>query len=911
MNADVRDQISRLIAELHALYRLDDPDLFDHRVLVLQQSVTDLAVLRPSRRSRGTANSEETPGIVSTLDVPPLYRRLARHIEESSTVRIATAFLSASDTNPLIRPLERLCAGGGQVKVLTSLMGFFNRPDTLLAFLRWGNNLSLRLYVDNPADVTGLFAAGFPAFHAKTLLFEKTQLPNVVAVGSANVTAAGLQSNVEWNYISDFEVNSALSGGTTPYLDAVARFDRAWNQNGYVPDEPFIERYREFHQRSLQLHNEIRRRTSGPLHPLLIEGSLDDPVFSIAPRPAQQAALQRLAELRRDGVRRFAIIAATGLGKTLLSAFEVRNAAARRVLFLAHRESILAHAMESYARVFPARAQLLIQGSESMASIDGEQVHVFAMVQTLSRERNLRSVDPGFFDYIVVDEFHHASAGSYRAVIDHFRHALLLGLTATPERTDGQDVLELCDRVVAYEARLLDAIDRKWLAPFQYYALHDPTDYNQVRWTGTGYDETELERALSWDTRAELIATALGRYQPSTGKHKGLAFCSNVGHAKWMARAFSMRGFPAEVVLGETGNSERAHLLNRLEDESDELMILCAVDVLSEGIDVPLVTHILLLRPTQSFTVFLQQIGRGLRLHPDKPFVTVLDFVGNFRKNYVAPLALQGLHAVPAATPGTLVLDKFRAPAGCYVDADTEVCDVWHEAVRALAPAASRLERLKAILEELAADTPVAEVRLPEIFHLDDAPAYVNIVRQNGGWLAVRHQLGLASDREKALIGSVGERFLKHFEQDLNPNRSYKMAVLHFLLNNADDSPAGEAVPVEWNVADIARAFLNYYRSSKRRIDDWPELARSPDPASFSLLRAVAHIKAMPLRFLSAVSGGSGEKFFELHGDRFALNDAVHDYWRDAYYRLLLRERVEYAEARYWYQREKGEPDSR
>lgn len=901
MDMEVRDQISRLIGELHSLYRLDDSALFDQKVEEVRQSVMHLGAMRPQENSRTPRRASMPPGVVSTTDVPSLYQRLSQHIEESTIVRIASAFLSASETNPLIRPLERLCAAGGTVRVLTSLMGFFNRPDTLLAFLHWGDNLSLRLYVDDPLDVSEVFAAGFPAFHAKTLLFEKRRLPNVVAVGSANVTGAGMRTNIEWNYISDFEVNSALTEGTTPYHDAVTLFDTAWDCNGYQPDAAFIERYREFYERAARLTRDIRGHAIARDDADQISGQSQDSRLSIAPRPAQQDALKRLEQLRGEGVRRFAIIAATGLGKTLLSAFEVRNAGVQRALFLAHREIILSHAMENYHKVFPGVRQELIQGGESVRRIEGDNLHVFAMVQTLSRKENLRSVDPNFFDYIIVDEFHHASAESYRTVIDYFRPSFLLGMTATPERTDGQEVLELCDRTVAYEARLMDAIERKWLTPFHYFALYDPTDFQKVRWTGTGYDEVELEKALSQDTRAALISTALNRYQPSLGKHKCLAFCSNTGHARWMAQAFSKSGFKADVVLAETDNAARKRFMDRLQDEADELRILCTVDVLSEGIDIPLVTHILLLRPTLSFTVFLQQIGRGLRLHPDKPFVTVLDFVGNFRKSYVAPLALQGLYSVPATKPHSLAVDAFRAPAGCFVDADSEVRDVWDEAVRAIAPRESKLVRLRAVLEELASEKSIGEVRLPELFNLDDALEYAAIVRDHGGWLAVRSELGLLFDREKTLLGTTGEKFLKHIEQDLSPNRSYKMAVLHGLLDEADRRTRDEQIPVAWSVSDIAEAFLAYYCSNKRRMADWRELARSPDPYRFPISRAASHVKKMPLYHLSSTASGPEEKYFDLVDDRFSLKMPVHDYWRDPYFRSLVRERVEFAEARYWY----------
>ncbi|TVR64335.1 MAG: hypothetical protein EA426_00510 [Spirochaetaceae bacterium] len=904
LNGHAHDEIADLIVALHELFRSDDPSDFNNKVNLLRQSIDTLAQSEAFRSSSRDGRNSLCPGIVSTFDSPPLYSRLVQQIDESSTVRIATAFLSAGETNPLIRPLESLVARSGEVRILTSLMGFFNRPETFSEFLSWREGLSLRLYVENLDDVETLLSGIPPAFHAKTFLFSKDGRPNVMAIGSANMTGAAMAGNIEWNYISDFEVNANLNSGTSPYMDAVARFDTLWEKNGYIPDDAFIEQYAELHRRAAELHKRVRGLRHVPeQHVDEFDRTLAETDQAPCPRPAQQAALASLSDLRDAGARKFAVIAATGLGKTLLSAFEVRNAGARRVLFLAHREIILRQAMDNYKKVFPDTRMILVRGAASLEEVHGDKVHVFAMFNTLAERNNYKRISADFFDYVIIDEFHHSAAPSYRKVVDHFAPKYLLGMTATPERADGQDILELCNREIAYEVRLFDAIERRWLAPFQYFALYDPTDYEQVRWTGIGYDEQELEIALSNDTRADLVTRALRRYQPPYGKHKVLAFCSNVGHAKWTAAAFGRRGFPAEVVLGETDETTRRRVLERLENENDDLKVLCAVDVLNEGIDVPLITHILLMRPTQSFTVFLQQIGRGLRLHPEKPFVTVLDFVGNFQKSYVAPLALQGYHNVPAQDRLTLPTTEFRVPKWCLVDADTDVHRIWNDDIERLDPRGAALRRLETVIEDLAIGKKKEEVRLPEFFLLDGVDSYTTQIRRNGGWLAVRIKLGLADDAELELEGTVGEKFLKHVEQELRPNKSYKMTVLRVLL---DLSGQSSDVPFEWNVKDIASGFLDYYLENTRRRDDWSDLAKHKNPAEYPIRSVVTHLRRMPLAHLSRSTERDLDKFFELDSDTFSIVETVRDYWRDPFFRRLVFERVEFAEALYWYTRNKS-----
>lgn len=910
MQSSDRDLIAAMIAELHNLYR--DPASGDlhARLDVVSALLDELRAHVGAARSRPVSAPAAgyVPSLVSTDSDPSLAARLVHHIREASTVRIASAFLSPGETNPLILPLRELTSRGRPVRVLTSVMGFFNSPDALSAFLAWDGPLELRLYHEQPDQPEQLLTGRARAFHAKTLLIEKESQPNVLAVGSANLTGAGFSTNVEWGYVTDFEVNVPLGGGQSAYAKAAELFDRVWFEMSYRPDETFLARYREIWQRSLFLRRRIfQTGIKNADHEA--DGPLTEPaVPRLAPNPAQQIALKRMATLRQAGVRRYAVIAATGVGKTILSAFDVLNADARRILFLAHRRTILEHTRSDYLRVLGDEVRTsVVQGADSLAGLSeqSDSTHVvFAMVPTLGRQSALDLLPPEFFDYIVIDEFHHAAAETYTRILDHFEPHYLLGMTATPDRTDGQDVLAVCDRNVAYDVRLLEAVDRGWLSPFQYYAIHDPTDYRQIRWTGQGYDEDELERVLSEDTRADLIVRNLRLYQSSSGDRRALAFCSNVGHARWMAHAFAERGIPAEPLTGETPEDQRTEYLRRLEDPDDPLEVVCAVDVLNEGVDIPGATHILMLRPTQSFTVFLQQLGRGLRLHSGKGFVLVLDFVGNYRKSMVAPLALNGFHSIPERgripEPGV-----FSPPSGCFVGADKEVVRIWNDAIKPLSKNSveARLARVRAVLEDLAetdagnVSRDIGDVRLPELFLFskdrDSSRSDIaSDIKNLGGWLKARHELAIASPYETSLIGTSAEDLLSHIEEELKPNKLFKMAVLHVLLDLSDQGNDGGS----WNVHELAPHVLAYYLRDRRHIADWAGLSRSPSAEGFPLSKVVAHLKKMPLDRLS-----NGEnKPFTLTDGAFALKDPYCEAWRNNAFRALVRERVEYAEARYW-----------
>jgi len=521
------------------------------------------------------------------------------------------------------------------------------------------------------------------------------------------------------------------------------------------------------------------------------------------------------------------------------------------------------------------------------------------MIQTLARPNNLRLFRPEHFEYVVVDEFHHSMANSYRRVIDYLKPRFLLGLTATPERMDGRDVLSLCDYNIALELRLLAAVGKGLLAPFQYYAIYDETDYEQIIWRGTHYDEEQLDAALKNDTRTATVANNLRKFLPSSGKIKALAFCSSVSHARYTANRLTREhGIEALPLLGGSATEDRAAAIRRLEDENDPLQVICAVDIFNEGIDIPSLTHILFLRPTQSFTVFLQQLGRGLRKASGKDFLVAIDLVGNFRKAHVAPLVFSGYTSVNEYLEdrrAALIAPSLdsRLPDGCYINADIEAQRIWNHEFTSISRFSNE-ERLKALYLEIKDDLDGRSPGLMDFLANSHNVDPHEFVLHFGGWLRAKLACegGDLPPAEKRVLGTRGEAFLTYLEKDLSPTRSFKMVVLKALLSMPGTS---------WNVEDIAKEFLGYFLDNPDKLFDFKALARNQKPSDYPLKRVVAHIKQMPLHFLS----NKKTDWFTLDSDAnvFRLKPEIHSFWLDESFRELVSDRVEYALARYFYRR--------
>ncbi|MFW6137235.1 MAG: DEAD/DEAH box helicase family protein, partial [Candidatus Aminicenantaceae bacterium] len=468
-------------------------------------------------------NSPVYPELITPQSANSLLDVLIRELSLSRRAYIATAFYDRGAVNMLLKPFRKFIQNGGEIFFLTSIMNHFNDPDILQHLAEKIPGCRIRIYdPDTPGDSLH-DPLKPPAFHVKTCLFEHDDQTRSMIIGSSNLTHAGLLKNCEWNYFSNREIDSPFENQTI-FQKALHEFMCYWKEQSFPFNEKFLDQYRPVWKKHRRLRKNLVREEQKAY-----ETRRPRP----EPLPAQTEALEALKRFRLNRIGKAAVIAAPGVGKTYLSAFDYKASRLRNVLYIAHRENILQQSIDTFRHVLdnPAFGTILTgnssSGEKEAALSPGSSV--FATVQTLSQSKVLNTFSPDHFAYIIMDEFHHSTAKSYRRVIDHFTPRFFLGMTATPERMDGRDVLRFCDYNVAYEARLFDAVDKGWLAPFQYFAVYDPTDYTPVRWTGIGYDDKELEEHLSTDTRARLIIRNLKNFIPAFGKTKALAFCSNTG----------------------------------------------------------------------------------------------------------------------------------------------------------------------------------------------------------------------------------------------------------------------------------------------------------------------------------------------------------------------------------------------
>lgn len=490
--------------------------------------------------------------------------------------------------------------------------------------------------------------------HAKTYVFYRDTGFTTAYVGSSNLSNAAISSGLEWNVkVTAKDLPSTIQKIT-------ATFDSYWNSSEF---EFYKEEERERLFRALRAER------------MMGDGSSRAFVFDIHPYPYQQEILDKLhAEREVRGLNRNLVVAATGTGKTVISAFDYRrfcknNPGQRnRLLFVAHREEILRQSRDTFQGVLknPNFGELFV-GSFTPASLD----HLFISVQTLNSQALYDSLPADYYDYIIVDEFHHAAAPTYQKLLNHFNPQILLGLTATPERMDGKSILDYFGGRCAAEIRLPEAIDRKLLCPFQYFGVADTVDLTDLRWVRGGYDRSQLSNLYSLnrsiaERRADHIIRSLDKYVTDMDVVKGLGFCVSIEHAKFMAEYFNSAGIPSICLVGASGDEERNTAKKRLVD--GEIRFIFVVDIYNEGVDIPEVNTILFLRPTESLTIFLQQLGRGLRLSEGKDCLTVLDFIGqanrkyNFEDKFAALLANTN-HSVQYELKNGFV----SAPKGCYI----------------------------------------------------------------------------------------------------------------------------------------------------------------------------------------------------------------------------------------------------
>ncbi|MFC0560925.1 DEAD/DEAH box helicase [Halalkalibacter alkalisediminis] len=541
--------------------------------------------------------------LIVNSDKGNLLNELTKSIIECEQFYFSVAFINFSGLQLLLDSFKEADKKGIKGKIITSTYLNFTESKALKKINDF-NNIDLKVFVTDKEI----------GFHTKAYIFEYKDLFKVI-IGSSNITQSALKSNIEWNV-------EIISKDDAAFIkDVLKEYDHLWNSS-VVADDDFISRYEEFLS---------RLTTPNITHNLIYENS-----EYIIPNRMQKRAMENLERIRSFGEDKALVIAATGTGKTYMSAFDVKNYKPRRVLFIVHREEILKKAKETFEQLITNRGVTLglLTGNQKQKGAD----YVFSTIQTLSKCYDEFKIDE--FDYLIIDEAHHATSPSYQSVLDYFKPKFTLGMTATPERSDHNNVFELFNNNVALEVRLHDALEDELVIPFHYFGI---TDIEGIDLSDVDIDDVaEITKRLKVNERVDFIIENMNFYSHDGEKRKCLGFCASVEHAKYMAAEFNSRGYKSICLSGEDSVELRSQYMNRLENDLDELEFIFTVDIFNEGVDIPSVNQVLMLRPTNSPIVFIQQLGRGLRKHKSKSFLTVLDFIGNHSKTFLIAIALNG-----------------------------------------------------------------------------------------------------------------------------------------------------------------------------------------------------------------------------------------------------------------------------
>ena len=511
----------------------------------------------------------------------------------------SVAFATKSGVAVLINLLKELQTKKVRGKILVSQYQNFTQPEALRALLKF-QNIELRI-------------ATKENFHAKGYLFKKGPGYDLI-IGSSNLTANALCVNKEWNLL----VSSTDKG--TLINNTLKEFQQEFQQ-AYPVTPFFIDQYEKVYK--AQLIYTYKKNQA------------DESLAILQPNKMQVEALKNLKQLRFQGKNKALLISATGTGKTYLSAFDVQKVNPKKFLFIVHRENIAKAALKSYRRVFGSNKTMgLYTGNIKETNAD----FLFSTIQTLSLDCNLHQFSEHHFDYIVIDETHRAAAATYQKILNYFKPKFLLGMTATPERMDGFDIFKEFDYNIAYEIRLHKALEEQMLCNFHYYGVTDITIDGKLL-----EDHAAFNLLVTHD-RIDNIIEKAKFYGCDNGQVRGLVFCSSVEESNALSTAFTRRGYKTISLCGKSSETERADAIARLESNQIEnkLDYIFSVDIFNEGIDIPKINQIIMLRPTQSAIIFVQQLGRGLRKADFKEYVTIIDFIGNYNNNYLIPVALYG-----------------------------------------------------------------------------------------------------------------------------------------------------------------------------------------------------------------------------------------------------------------------------
>lgn len=746
-----------------------------------------------------------------------LYYQLINGLKQADSVDIVVSFLMESGVRMLLSELENAFKRGAKIRILTGNYLGITQPSALyLIKHKLGKQVDLRFYNEKNRS-----------FHPKSYMFHYKEY-STIYIGSSNISRSALTSGIEWNY--------RFSSKTDPqnYEKFYNTFLDLFENHSVVIDDDELKRYSK---------NWHRPAVSKDLDKYDLQDSeTSNNIVLFEPRGAQIEALCALENTRAEGARRALVQAATGVGKTYLAAFDSKKY--ERVLFVAHREEILKQAAESFKNV---------RNSEDYGFFDGEskctdKSVIFASVATLGRNEYLNNkyFPSDYFNYVVIDEFHHAINDQYQRIVNYFKPQFLLGLTATPERMDGRNIYEICDYNVPYEISLKEAINKGMLVPFHYYGIFDDTDYSKIHIVRGRYDEKELNETYIGNVhRYELIY----KYYCKYGSRQALGFCCSKEHAREMAKEFSSRGITSVAVFSDASGKyteKRNVAIQKL--KNGEIKVIFSVDMFNEGVDITSVDMVMFLRPTESPIVFLQQLGRGLRKYRGKEFLTVLDFIGNYEKAGRVRFLLEGKTDVQRE--GVHLSDALQFPDDCLVDFDMKLIDLFAEMDRKHLKLKDQIINEYFKVKELLAKRPT---RLDLFTYMDDNIYEAAITHSKDNpfkrYLEFLNDLGELSQIEEEFYKGIGREFISLIE-NTNMSKVYKMPVFMAFYNNSN-------VLMEVTEKQLLSSWKKFFSTGT----NWKDLDKNMTLQKYKDISDKEHLRkilAMPVHFLLE----SGKGFF-------------------------------------------------
>lgn len=722
--------------------------------------------------------------LVNARGEPSLAHALAHEIPSADSIDLLCAFVRWHGLRVLEEQLRAHRRSGKPLRVITTVY----TGSTERKALDWLVSLGAQVKVSYDTQSTRL--------HAKAWMFRRATGFSTAYIGSSNLSKSALIDGVEWNV--------RLSEVTSP--DILGKFDATFDTYWQSPEYQDYDPARDAARFDAAVSPLANTADGAPLM-----------FLDVTPWPHQSEMLEKLAvERERHGRHRNLVVAATGTGKTIVSALDFKRLKQQMgdpsLLFVAHRQEILRQSLSAFR-------QVLRDGAFGELYVDGhrpdEWRHVFASVQGLAQQ-DLAAIDPQAFDIVIVDEFHHATAPTYRRLLEHLKPKELVGLTATPERTDEEDILHYFDNHIAVELRLWDALERGLLCPFQYFGLSDNTDLSQVTWARKGYDVAALEHLYTGDdARVRLVLQQIQNKLRDPHSMRALGFCVSIEHARFMAQRFTEAGLRSESVTADTGSDARKQSLAALEQGS--LRALFTVDLFNEGVDIPSIDTLMFLRPTESALVFMQQLGRGLRRFEGKDCMTVLDFIGRSHRKFRFDLRYRAVTGASRTEVTKQIEQGFPfLPAGCTMQLDRVAKEIVLQNLREAIPSQrpAMVRELRALIDQEAADKK-RPITL-QLF-LDETGLELLDVFKNGSWSALQRAAGLpmptSGPREDRLSKALHR--LLHIDDPIrlsdyrawlrgdNADPRLITALLHTLWTN--DKPSGLSDAVAQMQAHPAR----------------------------------------------------------------------------------------------------------